>query len=311
MKIPLIVIAGPTACGKTDISINLAKKINGEIISADSMQVYKYMDIGTAKASIEDMKGIKHHLINILYPDQDFSVAVFKDMAKASIQDIYSRGKIPILVGGTGFYINALIYDVNFTQEDSIVSSSFRDSFYNILEEKGSSYLYNMLKEIDAEATKFIHENNTKRVIRALEYYKVTGQKISDHNKQEQLREEAYNTSFFILNRERKNLYENINKRVDKMINDGLVDEVKHLVKLGYDKDLVSMNGIGYKEIIDYLQGHTTLDEAIELIKRNTRRFAKRQVTWFKNKSNGIWIDIAKYESKDTVVDTLLKTINF
>lgn len=310
MKLPLIVIAGPTACGKSDIAINLAEKINGEIISADSMQVYKYMDIGTAKVSAEDMRGIKHHLINILYPNQDFSVAIFKDMAKACIKDIYSRHKIPILVGGTGFYINALIYDVNFIQLNNIESSLYREKLYNLLNEKGSCYLYNMLKEVDAEATVYIHENNIKRVVRALEYYKLTGQKISEHNKHEQLREEAYNTSLLILNRDRKYLYDNINKRVDKMVNQGLVDEVKYLIKLGYNKDLVSMNGIGYKEIIDYLNGDITLNEAIETIKRNTRRFAKRQVTWFKNKSNGIWLNIDNYESKDTVVDTLLKIIN-
>lgn len=310
MKIPLIVIAGPTACGKTDTAINLALKINGEIISADSMQVYKYMDIGTAKVSNKDMKGIPHYLIDILYPNQDFSVSVFKDMAKECIYDITSRNKIPILVGGTGFYINALIYDVNFTKSSYEEEASYRSTLYNLAENKGLDYIYDMLKDIDPEATLYIHKNNVKRIVRALEFYKETGQKISDHNKNENLREEAYNTKFFILNTNREKLYKNIENRIDTMIANGLVEEVMHIRNLGYDESLVSMNGIGYKEIISYLKGDITLEEAVYLLKRNTRRFAKRQLTWFKNKSSGIWIDMDNYKSTDMVVDEVLKKLN-
>lgn len=303
MKAPLVIIAGPTACGKTDIAIDLALKINGEVISADSMQVYKYMDIGTAKISKSDMKGVPHHLIDILYPDEDFSVAVFKDMAKACINDIHSRGKVPILVGGTGFYINAVMYDTNFTSiEENEKDTAYRENLY--AEDK--ALLYNMLKEVDPEAASYIHENNIKKVVRALEYYKKTGQKISEHNKEEQQRTEAYKTHFFILNRDRQLLYRNIEKRVDYMLQEGLVDEVKSILQLGYKKDLVSMNGIGYKEIVCYLKDEISLCESVELLKRNTRRFAKRQITWFKNKSNGIWIDV----DKDKAVDRIIEMIN-
>ena len=308
MKKPLVVIAGATACGKTDIAIDLALKINGEIISADSMQVYKYMNIGTAKASKESMKGVPHFLIDVLYPDEDFSVALFKDMAKSCIDDIHSRGKMPILVGGTGFYINALIYDTNFTNTDvNEKDTAYRESLYALAEDK--KLLYNMLKEVDPEATLYIHENNVKKVVRALEYYKETGKKISQHNQEEQKREEAYKTHFFILNRDRKILYENIEKRVDNMAQKGLVEEVKNILDLGYKEDLVSMNGIGYKEIISYLKGESSLDESIDLLKRNTRRFAKRQITWFKNKSDGVWIDIDESTTTEKTINSIAEAI--
>ncbi len=290
IKKPLIVVAGPTACGKTDLSIELAKKINGEIISADSMQIYKYMDIGTAKPTPVEMQGIKHYLIDELYPDEDYSIAVFQKLAKKYLNEIYSKNKIPIICGGTGFYINSLVYDNDFMSTNK--DTDYRNSLYKLAEEQGNDFVHGMLKEIDNESFVQIHPNNIKRVIRALEYFKETGEKISHHNQIEKQREEKYNTSFLILSREREILYERIDIRVDKMIALGLVDEVKKILEMGYDKNLVSMQGLGYKEIVMYLENQITLNEAIEIIKRDTRRFAKRQITWFKHQCNGTWLTI-------------------
>lgn len=292
MKQPLIIIGGATACGKTETAIRLAKKINGEIISADSMQVYKYMNIGTAKPTTQEMKGIKHYLIDEMYPNEDFSIAVFQKMAKERINEIYKKGKIPILSGGTGFYINSIVYNNDFTE--TFIDEDFRKKLQEEAVTKGNIYLHDMLKEIDFESSKAIHFNNVKRVIRAIEYYNQTGQKISEHNKIEKTKEEIYNTTFIILNRDREIIYERINKRVDIMINSGLVDEVSNLLKMGYSKNLVSMQGLGYKEIVCYLEGEISLDYAIEIIKRDTRRFAKRQITWFKHQCKGNWIEMDK-----------------
>jgi len=303
----LIVIAGPTACGKTDTAIELAQRINGEVISADSMQVYKYMDIGTAKISKDKMQGVRHHLIDVMYPDEEFSVALFKDLAKASINDIRSRGKVPILVGGTGFYINALVYDTDFDVKED--NQYYREELYEKSEDK--KLLYEMLKEVDPEATLYIHENNVKKIIRALEYFKETGKRISEHNKEQQMRKEAYDTCFFILNRDRKKLHEGIENRVDHMMKEGLVEEVRSILSKGYKRDLISMNGIGYKEIIGYLEGEVSLEEAVMLLKRNTRRFAKRQITWFKNKSgdSGIWIDTDEHNTAKKIADEIIRLL--
>lgn len=295
MKKPLIVIAGPTACGKTASSVLLAKKIKGEIISADSMQVYKYMDIGTAKIKEEEKEGIKHYLIDEFYPNEDFSIAIFKEKATKYINEIHKKGKIPILVGGTGFYINSVIYNNDFTK--TIKDDNYRKELENIGLNKGNMYLHNMLAKIDFQASIDIHPNNIKKVIRALEYYKLTGEQISVHNKREKQKEQAYDTKFFVLNMDRKKLYDRINLRVDIMIKDNLVEEVKSLLQKGYKKDLVSMQGLGYKEIIAYLEGEYNLDYAIELIKRDTRHFAKRQITWFKHQTeNAVWIDVDKFK---------------
>ncbi|WP_250278384.1 tRNA (adenosine(37)-N6)-dimethylallyltransferase MiaA [[Clostridium] colinum] len=296
MKKSLIVIAGPTACGKTESSVLLAKKINGEIISADSMQVYKYMDIGTAKINSDETQGIKHYLINEFYPDEDFSIAIFKEKATKYIQEIQSKGKIPILVGGTGFYINSVIYNNNFTETKK--DDKYRKELEEIAINNGNDFLHNMLKNIDEKSANAIHKNNVKKVIRALEYYKLTGEKISTHNENEKAREQVYDTTFFVLNMDREKLYNRINLRVDMMIQNGLVEEVKSLLNKGYSKNLVSMQGLGYKEIIKYLEGEYSLDYAIEIIKRDTRHFAKRQITWFKHQTeNAIWIDTNNFDN--------------
>lgn len=307
MKKPLIVIAGPTACGKTASSVLLAKKIDGEIISADSMQVYKYMDIGTAKIKQEETKGIKHYLIDEFYPDEDFSIAVFKEKATQYINEIYNKGKIPILVGGTGFYINSVIYNNDFTETKR--DDTYRKELEQLAINKGNDFLHNMLKTVDLKSAEDIHKNNVKKVIRALEYYKLTGEKISTHNEREKQREKEYNTTFFVLNMDRKKLYDRINLRVDIMIKDGLVDEVKDLLNKGYKKELVSMQGLGYKEIVKYLEGEYSLDYAIEIIKRDTRHFAKRQLTWFKHQvEDAIWIDTNMFDNED-ILSTYMQNI--
>jgi len=289
MKKPLIVIAGPTACGKTDISIELAKKIDGEIISGDSMQVYKLMDIGTAKVTNEEMCGIPHFLVDELYPDEEYNVMLFQKKAKKYMEDIYNRGDIPIIVGGTGFYINALVYDNDFSEEEE---STIRDELYNIAEENGVEELHRMLSEVDPEYAAEIHHNNLKRVIRALEYYRLTGEKMSEHNKKSKQKESPYNVAFFVLNMDREKLYKRINLRVDIMMENGLEAEVRNLINMGYSPDLVSMQGLGYKEFIPYFNGKITLDETVENIKKYTRHFAKRQLTWFRGQTNGTWLDM-------------------
>lgn len=307
---PLIIIAGPTACGKTSVSIELAKKINSEIISADSMQVYKYMDIGTAKATSEEMQGIKHYMIDELYPDDDFSVAVFQNMAKKAYGEILSKNKIPIMVGGTGFYINAFLYDNDFTAEKK--NYEIREQLTNLANTEGIDALFDILCEIDIEYANTVHKNNVKKVIRAIEYYKETGEKFSVYNARERLRKPVYNCDMFILNMNRETLYARIDTRIDIMLKNGLVDEVKFLLSK-YPKELVSMQGLGYKEIVGYLEGKYSLEEAVYILKRDTRHFAKRQITWFKHQSSGIWIDMDNFNDINGVVDFIIeksKTIN-
>ena len=305
---PLIILTGPTAVGKTELSIALAKSIGGEIISADSMQVYKYMDIGTAKIRSEEMDGVPHHLIDILEPDVAFNVAMFKDLAKSSVEDIYSRGRIPILVGGTGFYIQALLYDIDFSEEDS--DSSIRKELETLVEIKGAAFLHEKLREVDPESAEQIHANNVKRVIRALEYYQLHGEKISTHNETERHKESPYDFLYFVLTHDRQVLYERIEKRIDQMIDHGLISEVDNLLKKGYDSSLVSMQGLGYKELIPYLQKKCTLDEAIYVLKRDTRHFAKRQLTWFRRERNVRWLDKSLVSSDEDILKEILNTID-
>ena len=305
---PLIILTGPTAVGKTELSIALAKSIGGEIISADSMQVYKYMDIGTAKIRSEEMDGVPHHLIDILEPDVAFNVAMFKDLAKSSVEDIYSRGRIPILVGGTGFYIQALLYDIDFSEEDS--DSSIRKELETLVEIKGAAFLHEKLREVDPESAEQIHANNVKRVIRALEYYQLHGEKISTHNETERHKESPYDFLYFVLTHDRQVLYERIEKRIDPMIDHGLISEVDNLLKKGYDSSLVSMQGLGYKELIPYLQKKCTLDEAIYVLKRDTRHFAKRQLTWFRRERNVRWLDKSLVSSDEEILKEILNTID-
>lgn len=287
-KKPLVVLTGPTAVGKTALSIQLAKAIGGEIISADSMQVYKQMDIGTAKIKPEEMQGVCHYLVDEFMPDDEFHVVKFKEYANRYIEEIYQKGKIPILVGGTGFYIQAVLKDVSFEQEKV---SEYRKTLERLAEEKGAHYLHEQLLQVDPESAASIHENNVRRVIRALEYYEQTGEKISEHNEREKQKESPYNFAYFVLNQEREVLYRRIDKRVDLMIEEGLVEEVKALMEKGYNRDLVSMQGLGYKEIYSYLQGEISLEDAIYILKRDTRHFAKRQLTWFKREKDVVWVD--------------------
>ena len=294
---PLVILAGPTAVGKTELSIRLAKRINGAIISADSMQVYKYMDIGSAKIMPDEMEGVKHYLIDELDPSDEFNIVRFQQMAKDALKEIYANGQIPIVAGGTGFYIQALLYDIDFTHQDS--DEAFRKEMADYAAEYGTEALHEKLKEIDPVSYKTIHANNTKRVIRALEYYRMTGQPISTHNEPEHQKVSPYNFAYFVLTDDRKHLYDRIDYRVDLMMKKGLVDEVKNLYDMGYHKDMVSMQGLGYKELLSYLDGECSLEEAVYIIKRETRHFAKRQLTWFRRERDVIWLDKSAYQYND------------
>ena len=279
-KKKLIILTGPTAVGKTALSVELAKEIGGEIISADSMQVYKHMDIGSAKITPDEMLGIPHYLVDVLDPKEEFNVFLFQKLAKEAMDKIYSNGHIPILVGGTGFYIQSVLYDIDFT--DNEADTPYRTELEELASEKGAGYLHNLLKEVDPESADAIHANNVKRVIRALEYYKLTGKPISQHNKTEREKESPYDFCYFVLNDERSKLYERIEQRVDKMVADGLIDEVQRLKEMGLNRSFISMQGLGYKEMLAYLEGEYDLERALYLIKRDTRHFAKRQLTWFR-----------------------------
>ena len=293
MKKPLVVLTGPTAVGKTKASIGLAKAIGGEIISADSMQIYRHMDIGSAKIMPEEMEGVPHYLIDELEPSEEFHVVRFQQMAKEAMKKIYSHGNIPIIVGGTGFYIQALLYDIDFTETRE--EDSYRRELEAYADSKGAAYLHDMLRRVDPKAAEEIHANNVKRVIRALEYYHQTGKRISEHNETERKKQSPYQFVYFVLNDDRKNLYQRIDMRVDQMIQQGLVAEVRHLREMGCTRDMVSMQGLGYKEILAYLDGECTLEEAVYIIKRDTRHFAKRQITWFKRERQVTWIEKDQY----------------
>ena len=301
-KKPLIILTGPTAVGKTELSVMLAKEMNAEIISADSIQVYKYMDIGSAKITKEEMQGIKHYLVDELNPSEEFSIFKFKEMTLKYMDEIYSKGKIPIIAGGTGFYIQSVLYDINFSETDD--EHIYRKELEAIAKEKGPEYLHNKLKEIDAVTAQKVHSNNVKRVIRALEYYNDTGKLLSEHNEEQQKHDSPYNFKYFVLNDDRQLLYDRINKRVDKMFELGLVKEVKNLLDMGYGRNLVSMQGIGYKETAAYILGEMNLEDTIELIKKNTRHFAKRQLTWFRREKEVTWIDYREYGNNKKVMST-------
>ena len=299
-KKPMIILSGPTAVGKTALSIELAKRVNGAIISADSMQVYKYMDIGSAKIMPKEMCGIKHYLIDALEPTEEFNIVVFQKMAKAALEEIYANGQIPIIAGGTGFYIQALLYDINFENQDT--NEAFRAELEEIAKTQGNEVLHERLKVIDPVSAEKIHANNVKRVIRALEFYELTGKPISEHNEAEQQKESPYNFAYFVLTDDRENLYKRIDLRVDIMLKNGLLNEVKKLKEMGYHRDMVSMQGLGYKEILDYFDGKTTLDEAVYILKRETRHFAKRQLTWFRREKDVLWMDKSKFNYDESAV---------
>ena len=299
-KKPLIILTGPTAVGKTKLSIALAKKIGGEIISADSVQVYKHMDIGSAKITPEEMQGIPHHLVDVLPPTSEFHVVKFQEMAKEAMANIYANGHIPILVGGTGFYIQAVLNDIDFTKNDG--DSSYRRELEEMAGKEGAHALHEMLKQIDPKAAQEIHENNVKRVIRAIEFYEQSGKRISEHNEEQRARTSPYAYKYFVLNDERDRLYTNIDKRVDIMVQEGLLEEVMKLLSMGCKRESTAMQGIGYKEILDYLDDKCSFEDAVNAIKSNTRHFAKRQLTWFRRERDVIWVDKDKFAYNDQMM---------
>lgn len=321
-KKPLIILTGPTAVGKTALSIQLAKSIHGQMISADSMQVYRHMDIGTAKITPEEMQGIPHYLIDVLEPEEDFNVVRFQKMAKAALEQVYKAESIPIVVGGTGFYIQALLYDIAFEREehqeeyeqkcdetDSVEEGSYRGKLQKLAKEQGAEFLHEQLRQVDPASADAIHVNNVKRVIRALEFYHQTGIRISEHNEEQRQKESPYNFLYFVLTDDRTRLYERIDKRIDSMIEQGLVDEVRRLKASGCTGSMVSMQGLGYKEILNYLEGNCTLEEAVYVLKRDTRHFAKRQLTWFRRERDVIWLDRSAFPDEEALLGYMLTQI--
>ena len=307
-KKALIVLIGPTAVGKTALSIQLARRIGGEIISADSMQVYRHMDIGTAKIRLEEMDGVPHHLIDILEPTEDFNVVRFQALARAAAEDIYSRGKIPIVAGGTGFYIQALLNDIDFTQIDE--NTQFREEMERLAAEQGAEVLHERLRAVDPESAEAIHANNVKRVIRALEYYEQTGEKISAHNEAERAKISPYHFFYYVLNTDRTVLYERIEKRIDEMMEEGLVEEVRQLQAMGCRRDSVAMQGLGYKEILAYLNGEMSLETAVNILKRDTRHFAKRQLTWFRRERDVRFLYLPEFDNdRERVLEHILQEL--
>lgn len=307
-KKKLIILTGPTAVGKTKLSLELAKKVGGEIISADSMQIYEMMDIGSAKIKKEEMQGIPHHLIDCISPSQEFNVVIFQKMALNAMEEIEKRNKIPIIVGGTGFYIQSVLYQIDFTPNED--QGEVRKELETLALTKGKEYLHEKLREVDPLSAREIHANNQKRVIRALEYYRLTGEPISRHNIEQRQKESPYDFSYFVLNDKRERLYQRIDQRVEEMVSQGLVEEVRALKNMGYDRSFVSMQGLGYKEILDYLEDKISLDEAVYRIKRDTRHFAKRQITWFKREKEVIWIqkDLFDYD-EEKILNYMLEKI--
>lgn len=299
---PLILICGPTGVGKSSISVKLAKEIGGEIISADSVQVYKGLDIGSAKITKEEMAGVPHYLIDVLNPDENFGVDIFQKLAKEAITAIYENNHIPIVCGGTAFYIQALLYDIDFTEEGN-TDHSYRDSLLKLGKtEEGSIDLWEKLKAIDSEYAAITHYNNVKRVVRALEYYHNTGKRFSDYNREQANRESPYNYIYFALTDERNRLYERINNRVDKMVEDGLLKEVEDLLRQGYTRDLNSLSSIGYNEICSYIYNDCSYEEALENIKKNSRHYAKRQLTWLRRERNVNFIDRNLFENDEDIL---------
>ncbi|MDK2798636.1 MAG: tRNA dimethylallyltransferase [Clostridiales bacterium] len=304
---PLIVIVGPTAVGKTALSIELALKINGEIVSADSMQIYRYMDIGTAKSTIEEQKGVKHYLIDEINPDEEFSVAKYKELADRYIDEILSKGKYPIMVGGTGLYVNSVIDNIKFSE--TICDWHYRSELNHLAKVKGNEYVHQMLQQVDPITAHRLHVNDIRRIIRALEVYKYTGIPISKHQVESRKEPSPYKTAIIGLTMDREWLYKRINLRVDKMIEQGLIQEVQKLLKMGYSKEMTSMKGLGYKEMIDYIENKITLEQAVELLKRNTRRYAKRQLTWFRRDQRIHWIYITQKDNLNDLLEKCLKYI--
>lgn len=308
MKKPLVILAGPTAVGKTHLSVRLAKEISAEIISADSVQVYRHMDIGSAKITSQEMEGIPHHLVDVLEPEEKFNVVRFQEMAKEAARQIWSRGKIPLVVGGTGFYIQALLYDIDFTKRGG--GDSFRNQLEATASEKGGQYLHRRLQQVDPEAARQIHPNNVKRIIRALEFYQETGEKISEHNEREKRKISPYNFAYFVLSEDRDSLYDRIDRRVDLMVGKGLADEVYTLRRRGIRPDTTAMQALGYKEMYGYFDGEYSMEEAVRIIKRDTRHFAKRQITWFKREKDVVWLHrCGEEKEEEKLISSMICTL--
>jgi len=299
MKQKLLVIGGPTAVGKTDLSIKLAQKLDGEIISADSMQIYKYMDIGSAKVTEDEMDGISHYLIDVIKPNVPFSVADFKEHGDEALKEIILKGKLPLISGGTGLYINSLTCNMTFTEAEK--DDDYRIYLEKLALENGNEYIHEMLKECDPISYEEIHPNNRKRVIRALEVFKLTNKPFSSYNAGDDFYNSNYDVYYYVLTMDREKLYERINKRVDIMMEKGLLDECIKLKEMGYTSDIQSMQGIGYKEILYYLDGKISLDEAIDMIKQGSRNYAKRQLTWFRRDPRCIFLDKDKMSDEEAL----------
>ncbi len=307
MKENLVILLGPTAIGKTDLSLSLAKKLKGEIISCDSMQIYKYMDIGSAKVSKDEQLQVTHHMVDIVYPEEEFTVADFKEQAKSIIRDLNAKGKLPIVTGGTGLYINSLVYELNFTRAEA--DYGLRKELEDLAADKGVGEVHKILESIDPPSAKKLHPNDLKRVIRAIEIYRQSGVTMSEYNKNFRTEVEDYNLSMIGLTMDRQKLYQRINKRVDKMMDDGLIEEVQFLLSKGYTKDLVSMQGIGYKELIDHLEGNMSLEETIDLIKKKSRNYAKRQLTWFRRDPRIKWFNKDAYDNEEDILNDIIDEI--
>lgn len=308
VKDNLLIISGPTSVGKTQISIQIAKRLNGEIISADSMQIYKYMNIGSAKISKDEMQGIPHHLIDIIEPHENFTVADFKEKALTVIDSISQDNKLPIVAGGTGLYIDSILYNMNFT--DANKDEDYRNYLEELANDKGNKYVHELLKDIDYVSYTKLHPNNLKRVIRALEVYKVSGKPFSSFEENNNEYNIDYNVHYFVLTMNRDKLYERINKRVDMMLEMGLIEEVKSLKEKGYTPEMQSMKGIGYKEILYYLNGEVTLEDAVEMIKQGSRNYAKRQLTWFRKNPKVQWINKDDFVNDDQIVKHIISAIS-
>ncbi len=307
MKPPLIILAGPTASGKTALSVKLAKRIGGSVISADSMQVYRHMDIGSAKIRPKEMQGVPHYLIDELNPDEEFNIVLFQKLASKYMQEIYAAGRIPILVGGTGFYIQSVLYGIDFSEERA--SGKIREELTAYAVRHGSEALHRELEKVDLPSANAIHPNNIKRVIRALEFYRQNGYPISEHNQTERQKPSPYAFAYFVLNEKRELLYQKIERRVDQMLAQGLLSEVEALKNMGCHKGMVSMQGLGYKELLSFLDGERTLPEAVSVLKRDTRRFAKRQLTWFRRERDVIWLDKQEFDYDTNAILERMVTI--
>ena len=306
-QIPVIAVVGPTASGKTALAVELARWKQSEIISADSMQVYRHMDIGSAKIRPKEMQGVPHYLIDELNPDEEFNIVLFQKLASKYMQEIYAAGRIPILVGGTGFYIQSVLYGIDFSEERA--SGKIREELTAYAVRHGSEALHRELEKVDLPSANAIHPNNIKRVIRALEFYRQNGYPISEHNQTERQKPSPYAFAYFVLNEKRELLYQKIERRVDQMLAQGLLSEVEALKNMGCHKGMVSMQGLGYKELLSFLDGERTLPEAVSVLKRDTRRFAKRQLTWFRRERDVIWLDKQEFDYDTNAILERMVTI--